>query len=63
MQWLWYYKKRKFTRDEWSEFSKWINANHPELEEKKVEKIDLDKALSKPTKPKLKMPDFTWGEA
>lgn len=63
IQWLWYYKKRKFTKDERNEFSKWLNANHPELEEKKVEKIDLDKALSKPTKPKLKMPDFTWGEA
>lgn len=62
VQWLWYYKKRKFTRDEWGEFSKWINANHPELEEKKVEKIDVRQLMNKPVSSKLKRPDFTWWE-
>lgn len=60
IQWLWYYKKRKFTKDERNEFSKWLNVNHPELEEKKVEKIDVRQLMNKPVSSKLKRPDFTW---
>jgi hypothetical protein len=29
-----YYLNRKFTTSEWSDFSKRLNANHPELEDK-----------------------------
>jgi len=48
IQWLQYYKKRKFTTSEWHEFSNRLNANHPELEEKK-KKFDVKSLKKKET--------------
>jgi hypothetical protein len=37
-----YYLRRDLTKSEWTDLLKIINANHPELEEKKkIEKIDI----------------------
>lgn len=62
-QWLTYYKKRDLTKEEWSDLAKWLNANHPELEDKK-ETIKLDVKVQKPKYDtiELKLPDFTWGD-
>lgn len=62
-QWLTYYKKRDLTKEEWHDLSKWLNANHPELEDKKKRvKLNVEEKIYNPTKvPKLVKPDFTWG--
>ena len=63
VQWLEYYKKRKLTKDEWRELSEWLKSNHPELEDKKQEKLDIEKMEKKEVTPlELKAPDFTWGD-
>lgn len=61
LQWLEYYLKRKFTTSEWHELANRLNANHPELEEKKEKvKMNIKDKIYNPTKvPKLKKPDFT----
>lgn len=58
-----YYKKRKLSKDEWHELSKRLNANHPELEDKKERvKLNVEEKIYNPTKvPKLVKPDFSWG--
>lgn len=66
IQWLQYYKKRKFTTSEWHEFSNRLNANHPELEEKKknkdvVKQVTQDAVFNPTAVPKLVKPDFSWG--
>lgn len=62
-QWLEYYKKRNLTKEEWHDLSKWLNANHPELEDKRERvKLNVEEKIYNPTKvPKLVKPDFTWG--
>lgn len=62
-QWLTYYKKRDLTKEEWHDLSKWLNANHPELEDKKERvKLNVEEKIYNPTKvPKLVKPDFSWG--
>ncbi len=62
-QWLEYYKKRSLTKEEWHDLSKWLNANHPELEDKKErKKLNVEEKIYNPTKvPRLIKPDFTWG--
>lgn len=47
---------------DWKELAKDLKKNHPELEEKKIVKLDLDKVFNKPTAPLLKQPDFSWGD-
>jgi hypothetical protein len=58
-----YYKKRNLTKEEWHDLSKWLNANHPELEDKKErKKLNVEEKIYNPTKvPKLVKPDFSWG--
>ena len=57
IQWLkWYWIV------DWKELAKDLKKNHPELEEKKIVKLDLDKVFNKPTAPLLKQPDFSWGD-
>lgn len=45
---------------DWKELAKDLKKNHPELEEKKVVKLDLEKVFNKPTTPLLKQPEFSW---
>lgn len=56
-----YYLRRDLTKSEWTDLLKIINANHPELEEKKEKKIEINKK-SEYEKIELSAPDFTWGE-
>lgn len=56
---LQYYLKRRLTKEEWTDLLKVINANHPELEDKKkIEKIDI-KPKEEIRKIWLEKPDFT----
>ncbi len=45
---------------DWKELAKDLKKNHPELEERKVVKLDLEKVFDKPTAPLLKQPEFSW---
>lgn len=55
IQWLkWYWIV------DWKELAKDLKRNHPELEQKKVVKLDLEKVFEKPIVPVLKKPDFSW---
>ena len=56
LQWVQWYGKI-----DWGEFAKRLNANHPELEEKKEPvKVKVEEKIYNPTKvPKLVKPDFT----
>lgn len=56
-----WYLKRKLTISEWHDLSKRLNANHPELEDKKEKKkLNTKEHIYNPTKvPKLIKPDFT----
>lgn len=56
-----YYLKRELTKSEWADLLKIINANHPELEEKKEKKIEIKKK-TKYEKIELSTPDFTRGD-
>ena len=57
IQWLkWYWIV------DWKELAKDLKKNHPELEEKKKVKLDLEKIFNKPVLPSLKKPDFSWWE-
>ena len=47
---------------DWKELARDLKKNHPELEEKKVVKLDLEKVFNKPTAPLLKQPEFSWGD-
>lgn len=47
---------------DWKELAKDLKKHHPELEEKKVVKLDLEKVFNKPTAPLLKQPEFSWGD-
>ena len=47
---------------DWKELAKDLKKYHPELEEKKVVKLDLEKVFNKPTTPLLKQPEFSWGD-
>ena len=61
MNWLEYYLKRKLTKSEWVDLLKIINANHPELEDKKEKKrtkIDVNKTTNT-IDLELKAPEFT----
>lgn len=61
---LTYYKKRDLTKEEWHDLSKWLNANHPELEDKKpTPKLDVKTQKPKYETVELELPDFTWGDA
>lgn len=45
----------------WSELAKELKNKHPELEEKKVEKLDMSKLIYNASiVPKLERPSFTW---
>lgn len=61
VNWLQYYLKRKLTKSEWTDLLKVINANHPELEEKKEKKIEINRKREY-EKIELSTPDFTWGD-
>lgn len=61
VNWLQYYLKRKLTKSEWTDLLKVINANHPELEEKKEKKIEINRKREY-EKVELSTPDFTWGD-
>ena len=56
LQWIQWYGKI-----DWGEFAKRLNANHPELEEKKEPvKVKVEEKIYNPAKvPKLVKPDFT----
>ena len=55
-----YYLNRKFSKSERGELAKWIDTNHPELKEKKKEKLNTEEKIYNPIKvPKLIKPDFT----
>lgn len=61
VNWLEYYLKRKLTKWEWTDLLKIINANHPELEDKKDKKqikIDTNES-TKTVDLDLKIPEFT----
>lgn len=45
---------------DWKELAKDLKKHHPELEERKVVKLDLEKVFNKPTAPLLKQPEFSW---
>ena len=46
---------------DWKELARYLKQKHPELEEKKVEKIDTEKFVFKATSvPRLEKPSFTW---
>lgn len=45
---------------DWKELARDLKKNHPELEERKVVKLDLEKVFNKPTAPLLKQPEFSW---
>ncbi len=47
---------------DWKELAKDLKKHHPELEEKKVVKLDLERVFNKPTAPLLKQPEFSWGD-
>ena len=62
IQYLRRYERNRWIKLDWRELAKWLNANHPELEDKKTkpQKIDLEKVFDKPKTPVLKKPDFSW---
>lgn len=58
IQWLKWYKDIN-----WKELAKYLKDHHPEIEERKVAKINTEELIYKPTVvPKLEKPNFTWWE-
>ena len=45
---------------DWKELASELKRRHPELEEKRVVKLDLDTVFNKPSVPTLKKPEFSW---
>lgn len=56
IQWLkWYWLV------DWKQLAEYLKDRHPELEQKKVTKLNTEELIYNPTAvPKLKKPDFTW---
>lgn len=57
IQWL-----KRYGVVDWKELAKDLKKHHPELERRKVVKLDLEKVFNKPTTPLLKQPEFSWGD-
>ena len=56
----WIQRIERYGKIDWGELAKRLNANHPELEGKKKEKVKVEEKIFNPTKvPKLVKPDFT----
>lgn len=57
IQWLkWYWLV------DWKELASYLKRSHPELDEKKTVKLNIEELIYNPTEvPKLVKPDFTWG--
>lgn len=46
---------------DWKQLAEYLKDRHPELEQKKVTKLNTEELIYNPTAvPKLKKPDFTW---